>query len=174
MKIFCAFILAAAFASSVFSQEAKIKLYFPNEKLDPNLEDCRKNYPVNRKIPKTRAVAKAALEEFFKGVSEAEKEKGFTFYSASEMEGIFKSINIKNKTAYLNFSSRFPNQMGNASTSCGGAMFFSALEKTLKQFPAIKNIYYAIEGDPAEFYEWAQVGECPKALKNCDNKNFIK
>jgi hypothetical protein len=29
-------------------------------------------------------------------------------------------------------------------------------------------------GDPSHFYDWMQVGECPKELRNCDAANFIK
>lgn len=35
-------------------------------------------------------------------------------------------------------------------------------------------IFFAIEGDPSLFYDWMQIGECPRELKNCDASNFIK
>jgi hypothetical protein len=42
----------------------------------------------------------------------------------------------------------------------------------LTQFKTIKKVFYAIEGNPADFYDWVQVGECPSELKNCSGKNF--
>ena len=166
------FLLALTAVS--FGQKANtmtIKLYFLNAKTNPNLEDCRKVEPVTRTIPKTKTVARAALVELFKGVTPDEAKRGFVSFSPEETNGIFKSIKIKNKTAYLNFNKVVYEQMGSATTSCGGG-FFSSIEKTLFQFPTIKKVFYAIEGNPADFYDWVQVGECPAELKNCSGKDF--
>ena len=127
--------------------------------------------PVTRTIPKTKAVANAALEELFKGVTPDEAKRGFVSFSPEETKGILKSIKIKNKAAYINFNKVVYEQMGNATSSCGGG-FFSSIEKTLFQFPTIKKVFYAIEGNPADFYDWVQVGECPAELKNCSGKDF--
>lgn len=148
-----------------------IKLYFLNEKTNPNLEDCRKVEPVSRTIPKTKAVAGVALEEFLKGVTPDEAKQGFISFTPEETKGILKSIKIKNKSAYINFNKNVFDQMGSATTSCGGG-FFSSIEQTLFQFPTIKKVFYAIEGEPADFYDWVQVGECPTELKNCSGKDF--
>ncbi len=174
MKILSLFLLFLAFTSAGFGQKnetIRIKLYFLNEKFDPNLEDCNKVHAVERTIPKTRAVAKAALEELFKGVTPEESARGFVSFSPEETRGILKSIKIKNKGAYINFNEVVYEQMGTATTSCGGG-FFASVEKTLFQFPTIKKVFYAIEGIPRDFYEWVQVGECPPELKNCSGKDF--
>jgi spore germination protein GerM len=122
-------------------------------------------------IPKTSGIAKAALEELFKGVLPEEKAKGYVSFSPQETKNILKSIKIKNGAAYINFNKVVYEQLGVATTSCGSG-FFSSVENTLYQFPTIKKVFYAIEGSPRDFYEWVQVGECPKELKNCSNKNF--
>ena len=67
-----------------------IKLYFLNEKTNPNLEDCRNVEPVTRTIPKTKAVAHAALEELFKGVTPDEAKSGFVSFYARRNKGNFK------------------------------------------------------------------------------------
>jgi hypothetical protein len=172
MKIITFSSLLLVFSAVAFGQTMSVKLYFGNDIKNPNTQDCRLVYPVTRKIPKTKSVAFATLQELFKGVNEEEKAKGYSAFSAEETKGILKSIKIKNGAAYINFSDRVYQQLGTATTSCGGAYFFSSLEKTLKQFPTIKKVFYAIERNPADFYEWVQVGECPKELKNCSNKNF--
>lgn len=174
MKILVSMFLLLVLTIVSFGQKADtmtIKVYFLNEKTNPNLEDCRKVEQVMRTIPKTKAVAQAALEEFLKGVNSEESKQGFISFSPEETKGILKSIKIKNKSAYINFNKNVYDQMGNATTSCGGG-FFSSIEKTLYQFPTIKKVFYAIEGSPAEFYDWVQVGECPKELKNCSGKDF--
>lgn len=176
MKKFAAACLILMFSVSVFAQQKTtrtmtVKLYFLNEKIDPNLEDCRKVRAVTRVIPRTAAVAKAALEELFKGATAAEKAKGFVSFSPEETRAILKSVKVKNRAAYINFNKVVYEQLGSATTSCGGG-FFSGIEKTLRQFPTIKKVFYAIEGSPKDFYDWVQVGECPPELKNCSNKNF--
>lgn len=160
---------AAAFAQT--SETMTIKLYFLNQKDDPNIEDCLAVKPVDRVIPKTAGVARAALEEYLKGVTKDDEEKGFVSISADETAGALKSIKIKKGVAYVNFNAVVIQKMGTVTTSCGSG-FFTGLEKTLTQFPTIKKVFYAIEGDPREFYDWIQVGECPKELKNCDKSNF--
>lgn len=153
------------------SSQMTIKIYFLNEKFNPNLEDCRQVHPVERTIPKMSAVARAALEELFKGATPEEKTKGYISFSPEETKGILKSVKVKKGSAYINFNKVVYEQLGSATSSCGGG-FFSSIEKTLLQFPTIKKVFYAIEGSPRDFYDWVQVGECPKELKNCDGKNF--
>lgn len=175
MKILVFWALFLAFSGAVSAQVKEtmsVNLYFGNEKLNPNMENCGKVFPVTRRLPKTKAVAKVALEELFKGVTSEEAAQGFHSFSPAETRGILKSIRIKNKIAYVNFNKNVYQQLGTATTSCGGSFFFSSLEKTLFQFPTIKKVFYAVERSPQDFYEWVQVGECPKELKNCSGKNF--
>lgn len=148
-----------------------IKLYFHNELRDPKMLDCGKVFPVTRTIPKTKGVADAALKELFKGPTKEEKDKKYFGYAPPETEGIYKSINIKNGVAYVNFTDRLVTQMGNATSSCGSESFFSEIETTLEQFPTIKRVYYAVNGDANEFYGWVQVGDCPYG-KHCAKTNF--
>ena len=156
---------------SVFSQETMtVKVFFHNEKLNPNMEDCQKVFPTTRTIPKTKAVARAALDELFKGTTEEERKKEFWAFQPEETKDIIANLNVKNGNAYLNFRKVVYEKLGTATTSCGSG-FFSSVEETLKQFPTVKNVYYAVEGDTNGFYEWVQVGECPHG-KHCARKNF--
>lgn len=153
------------------SQTMTIKIYLSNDKLNPNIDDCNKVFPVTRKIPKTTATAKASLMELFKGATKDEEAKGYGGMPTEDTNGILKSINVKNGAAYVNFTNLLLTQMGTATTSCGGGQYFGMIESTLKQFPTIKKIYYAVEGNADEFYEWAQVGECPYG-RHCKRSNF--
>jgi len=155
-------------------QTMTIKLFFPNANLDKG--DCpAKVFPVTRTIPKTAGVARGVLEQLFAGPAGQEKARGFYSDFSEETKSFFFSVNVKNKAAYVNLrdpASTPP--VGNFTTSCGGSNFFGQVEKTLKQFSSIKRVFYAINGDPSVFYDWMQIGECPKGLKNCDASNFIK
>lgn len=176
MKKIALMFLVLAFAAVVVSAQKErtmtIKVYFSNEKSNPNMQDCGKVEATTRVIPKTKTTARAALEELFKGVTPEEEAKGYTSLSAAETKGILKSVRIKNGAAYVNFNPVVYRQTGTATSSCGGSYFFSSIEKTLQQFPTIKKVFYAIDGSPKDFYDWVQVGECPKELKNCSNKDF--
>lgn len=165
------FLILTSVAFGQKTQTMTIKVYLSNEKLNPNIDDCNKVFPVTRKIPKTTATAKAALDELFKGATKDEEAKGYSGMPTAETDGILKSIRVKNGAAYVNFTNRLLDQMGTATTSCGGGQYFGMIESTLKQFATIKKIYYAVEGNTNEFYEWAQVGECPHG-RHCSKSNF--
>ena len=170
MIILSALLLVFPFA--IFSQTTSVKIYFSNEKLNPETIDCGKVFPVTRKIPRTKAVARAALEELFKGVTKAEAADGYWSFFSDETKSILISVKVKKKAAYVNFKHEVIEKLGNATTSCGGSAFDAQIEKTLKQFLAIKKIFFAIEGNPEDYYEWMQEMECPKELKNCSGKDF--
>jgi spore germination protein GerM len=176
MKTIASFLLLICLVpvASGQSQTMLIKLYFPNTKL--NSGECGvKVFPVTRRIPGTAAAARAVLEQLFAGPNSEEKAKGFYSDFSQETKSFFFSVNVKNKAAYVNL--RDPTLtpvMGNFTTSCGGSNFFGQVESTLKQFPSIKKVFFAIKGDPSFFYDWMQIGECPKELKNCDASHFIK
>jgi hypothetical protein len=63
-----------------------------------------------------------------------------------------------------------------ANTSCGQQAFFAEVETTLRNalrsaaYP-VERVIYAIEGDPAAFYEWMQLG-CSEANDHCDRSPF--
>lgn len=147
-----------------------VKVFFHPDKLDPEWNDCTKVAPVSRTIPKTPAVAAAALKELLKGPTPNEA-KEFSGFGPPETDGILKSVNVRNGTAYVNFTKRAFEQMGNATTSCGGG-FFSMIDATLMQFPTIRKVVYAVEGNTNDFYEWVQVGECPHGRRHCARTNF--
>ncbi len=173
MKLFCLMLSLTVYASVALGQKGEtmtIKLYFHSDKLDREWDDCNKVYPVTRTIPKTAAVASAALEELLKGPT-MDEAKSFSGFAPPETNGIVKSVKVKNGAAFVNFTKVVYQQMGNATTSCGGG-FFSMVDATLMQFPTIKKVYYAIDGSTNDFYEWVQVGECPYSKKICASTNF--
>lgn len=156
-----------------FSQKAEtmtVKVFFHPSKLDPETLDCSKGHPVTRVIPKTRGVAAAAMQELLKGPTPEEADE-YSSFGPPETTGILKSVNVKNGTAYVNFTKRTLIQMRNATSSCGSG-YFARTDATLLQFPTIKKVVYAIEGDTDEFYGWIQLGDCPHGKKHCSSRNF--
>lgn len=174
MLIIAVFCLNVPVAYGQSQPTMTVKLYYPNTKRDSG--DCSvKVYPVTRKIPRSSAVAKAALEQLFAGPTSEEKAGGYYSDFSDATKSFLISVNVKNRAAYVNLRDlTSSSSIGNFTTSCGGSNFFGQVESTLKQFPSIKKVFFAMEGDPSLFYDWMQMGECPKELKNCDASNFIK
>lgn len=177
MKILILLLLLIAVSTVVAvaqQQTMQINVYFPN--LKRNSAECAVPvYPVRRTIPKTKAVAKAALEQLFAGPTSAEQAKGFYSDFSDDTKTLLISVNIRNRYAYVNMRDLSgSSSIGNFTTSCGGSNFFGQVERTLKQFPGIRKVFFAFEGDPSHFYDWMQIGECPRELRNCDASHFIK
>jgi hypothetical protein len=178
MKSFALLLLlfvAAPIAYGQSRQTMTVRLYFPNTRRS-KVECAARVFPATRRIPKTASVAKATLEQLFAGPTRQEKARGFISDFSEATKSLLISVNVKNKAAYVNLRNLLATApaLGNFTTSCGGTNFFGQVENTLKQFPSIKKVFFAVEGDPAFFYDWMQIGECPEELKNCDASNFIK
>jgi spore germination protein GerM len=163
------FVIPTALGQS--KQTTSVKAFFANEQKTAQGKECDGIvYPVIRQVKKTGSVARAALEQLLAGPTEGEKAQGYRSFFSDETKSMLLGIKIKNRTAYVNFKD-MRQKLGNATTSCGSSDFLAQLEKTVLQFPGIKHVFFAVEGDPREFYEWLQEDGCP-GLKNCDKTNF--
>ncbi len=172
MKILVLLCLLLCVSCVALAQNTQLKIYLGNSGKNPQIEDCSKVFVVNRNVPKTKTVAKMALLELFKGVTDEEKAKNYESVFSAESASILKSLNISKGSAFVNFNSSIQESVSSASASCARETFFSQIEKTLKQFSTIKRVFYAIDGKPADFYDWIGIGECPKQLGKCSGKNF--
>ena len=118
-----------------------VKVYFGNEKKNPGAGDCNLVFPVERRIKKTTATAKAALEELLKGPNEYEQNAG---YATSINSGVnLQKISIKDGIAYADFDEQLEFQVGG---SCRVAAISAQIRETLKQFSSIKNVVISING----------------------------
>jgi hypothetical protein len=122
------------------AETMKIKVYFNNNKMDPEFS-CNKVFAVERQVPKTEAVARAALEELLKGPTQAEKDQS---YFTSINSGVkIQSLKIENGTAYVDFDSQLEYQVGG---SCKVSAIRAEITETLKQFSTVKNVIISIDG----------------------------
>jgi len=117
-----------------------VKVYFNNSNLDPEFS-CNKVFPVEREIPKTQAVARAALEELLKGASDSDKEQGF-FTSINPGVKIQKLV-IENGVAKVEFDEQLEFQVGG---SCRVSAIRAQIRETLKQFPTVGEVIISIDG----------------------------
>lgn len=124
-------------------QEAEtltVKAYFNNDKMDPEFS-CNKVFPVERRIVKTQAVARGALEELLKGTTSAEEAKGF-FTSINSGVKIQK-LNIENGVAKVEFDEQLEFQVGG---SCRVSAIRAQINQTLKQFSSVKEVIISVNG----------------------------
>jgi len=151
-------------ASTTFS------VYFDNENINPNAQDCAAVYPLKRTVPYTQTVATAALRELFRGPTSDETAQGYQSLFSERTKEILVGVKVENNTAYVNLKD-IRLLVSAASASCGGAQFFAEVETTLKQFTIVTRVVFALEGNPEAFYEWTQIG-CSPQDNRCDPSPF--
>jgi len=122
------------------AETIKVKVYFNNDRMDPEFS-CNKVFPVEREIPKTQAVARAALEELLKGATEEEKNQGFFTNINSGVK--IQSLSIQDGVAKIDFDDQLEFQVGG---SCRVAAIRAQITETLKQFPTVDSVIISING----------------------------
>lgn len=127
--------------ASPVEEKIMVKVFFGNIVNDPNVMDCDVVYPVEREVMKTPAVARAALEELFKGPTKDEINQSF-FTSINEGVTIQK-LGIVDGVAMVELSKKLEEAVGG---SCRTAAIRAQITQTLKQFPTIKDVIISIDG----------------------------
>ncbi|MGB2694788.1 MAG: GerMN domain-containing protein [Dehalococcoidia bacterium] len=147
-----------------------VTVYFANTEQNPNMEDCSLVFPTERQVPTTDTVAEATLTELFRGPNDAEASEGFRSFFSSETDGVLIGLKIEGDTAYVNLAD-IRGIISGANSSCGSAEFFAEVEQTLADAASVRRVIFAIDGDPATFYEWMPIG-CGESNDNCDPTPF--
>lgn len=118
-----------------------VKVFFGNEEKNPGALDCSLAFSVTRTIPKTTEVARVALEELLKGVTQEEKNAG---YFTSINNGVkIKSLTITNGVAKVDFDKALEQNVGG---SCRVTAIRSQITQTLMQFSTVKSVIISIDG----------------------------
>ncbi|MEK7195619.1 MAG: GerMN domain-containing protein, partial [Patescibacteria group bacterium] len=118
-----------------------IKAYFGNEAKNPGAEDCSLVYAVERRVEKTSAPARAALEELLAGPTDAEKNG--SFFTSINAGVRIQALTIQNGIARVDFDETLERAVGG---SCRVAAIRSQIVNTLKQFPTVKEVLISING----------------------------
>lgn len=131
-----------------------------------------------RQVPKSKEVAKTALQQLFYGPRPEEKEAGQEYLFDGPNYIILKDVKIIDNIAYVNLNdirSLFSNDgpysgMENfTKRNCEEFSFFEQATRTLKQFSNIKDAVYFIEGNSSFFYAFLGIN-CPSGL--CQNNPY--
>lgn len=118
-----------------------LRVFFGNSVENPNAEDCRLTYPVERTVARRPDVARAALEELLKGPTRAEKDAGY-HTSLPENVGLVR-LTIADGAARAEFDDALERGVGG---SCRVAAIRGQIESTLKQFPAVREVVISVNG----------------------------
>lgn len=125
-----------------FKQETmQVLVFFTNTERDPGLMDCSVVYGVPRTIQKTQAVARAALEQLFRGTSMQEEDQGFVTNIPARVK--IQSLTIENGIAKVDLSKDLEEGMGG---SCRVTAVRAQIVTTLKQFPTIQEVIISVDG----------------------------
>lgn len=126
--------------TSMADNSIKVNIYFNSYKLDPEIS-CDKVFPVERKIPKTTATARAAVEELLKGPTQKEISDG---YSTAINKGVkIQKLAIENNVAKIDFDQQLEKSVAG---SCKVSAIRAQITQTLKQFSTIKSVVISING----------------------------
>ncbi len=122
------------------SQTTLVKAFFNNNNFDPEVS-CNKVFEVERRVPKTVAVARAALEQLLAGPSAREKAQG---YFTSLNPGVkLQKLEITGGVAKVDFDQTLEQAVGG---SCRVSAIRAQITETLKQFSTVKDVVISING----------------------------
>ena len=125
-----------------------VKVFFLNRKQDPNVLDCERMYPVMRRVPKTSAVARAALEQLLLGPTAQESGDGYFTNSNSGVR--IQKLSIVRGIARVDFDERLRENVGG---SCRVLAIRAQITETLKQFPTVKEVIISVNGQTENILE---------------------
>jgi spore germination protein GerM len=94
-----------------------------------------------RIVPKTEAVARAALEELLKGPTD--REKADKYFTAINPGVEIQKLVVENGIAKVDFNETLDNPGGG---SCRVSAIRTQITQTLKQFPTVKDVIISIDG----------------------------
>lgn len=126
--------------NSAVSEETSFSVFFSSESFGAGNVECDAVSAVEREVPKTQAVARAALNSLLAGPTQAETNQGLTTNIPNGVE--LNDIRIESGTAYADFSEEL-NQVGG---SCLVTAIRAQIEETLLQFPTVDDVVISVDG----------------------------
>ncbi|MEK7554657.1 MAG: GerMN domain-containing protein [Patescibacteria group bacterium] len=125
----------------------KVKTFFANAVLDPAIS-CDKVFPVEREVPLTKAVGRAAIQELLEGPTIYERESE---YVTAINDGVaLQSLTIENGVARADFSEELDRGVAG---SCRVTTIRSQITKTLTQFASVKTVIISVNGRTADILQ---------------------
>jgi hypothetical protein len=127
-----------------------VKVFFPRRVT----ADCTRVSARPRRVI-FPAVLAGAIRALLTGPTTAERRVGYGGWFSRKTAGTLRSVRIRHGVAYVDFRD-FSRLIPNASSSCGSALLFAQLDRTVTQFPTVHRAVYSFNGSARAFYEWLQ------------------
>ncbi len=136
------------FNKATSGETTEVLVYFSNPRLSPGAElDCALVEPVKRTVPKTEAVARAALTELLKGPTASERAAGYV--SAIPAGAVLKAVTVEDGTAMADFSEDLEPGGG----SCAVTAIRAQISETLTQFNSVSDVTISVNGETEEILQ---------------------
>ncbi len=124
--------------------EYTLKLHFQNNRLDPDMKDCRKTFEALRKTTEPPSL-QMALAALLAGPNGFERQKGFD--SVVPSDAVVKSAQVKGTTAYVDFSRL------ESGGSCQVAAIRAQIENTVRANTGVSEVVLSLNGDKEELLQ---------------------
>ena len=118
-----------------------VRLFFSPQTVG---NDCSTTVPVTRRIPKTPAVGRAALEELLAGPTDEER-VDFGVTTSIPLGVTVRTFVIRDSVAYADFDRAIE-----AGGSCRVTAIRANVTRTLLQFPTVRSVVISVEGNLEE------------------------
>ncbi|MDD4287262.1 MAG: GerMN domain-containing protein [Candidatus Peribacteraceae bacterium] len=119
----------------------EIKAFFGNTERDPKTMYCDVSYPVARRVSVSEDLLAASLRELISGPGILEQRQGF--FSVLPDGLIVRSLKDDDGNVTVTFNKAL---VEGVAGSCRVAAIRSQIERTLRQFPFVKEVTIAVEG----------------------------
>ena len=118
---------------------------------------------VVRRVPQTRGVLRATLEQLLRGPTRDEELAGLSSLFGTEpgdlqedTTDLLRGVTVADGTAVVDLA----RTVGNASTSAGSVSFLGELNRTVLGVPTVAAVEYRLQGSCEAFGEWLQRSGC--------------
>jgi hypothetical protein len=132
-------------STSCADQILKFKVFFGSSNIDPGALECGTTYGVSRQADFSGSKYGIALKSLLDGPSALEKEQGY--FSSLNPETQMPKIEMADGVVTLNFGPDLDQGIGG---SCMVSAIRSQIVNTIKQFPEVKEVVIAIDGNSEE------------------------
>ncbi len=125
--------------------EMTVQLFFASSEFDPQGLDCSKVYPVDRRIHRTDAVARAAVEALLVGPTTDEQSRGY--YTSLDPNIELRGVEINRQgEADVDFGPALDRDLAG---SCRVQSAEAQIRQTLLQFPTVHTVRITAEKQDA-------------------------
>jgi hypothetical protein len=115
---------------------------------------------VERTVPRTTAVLRAALEQLLAGPTSTERAAGLRSWFSGATAGMLRDVALSPTGAATVDLGDLRGVIPGASSSAGSDLLLRQLDATVFQFPSVTSVVYRIAANCEAFTEWLQYGGC--------------